>query len=325
MRGSAFREASVDQILFAQIGLVVAVLGVIGTFIAPRLVPSSRVHLEALDISQIARRDPTERIKVRVLHDDVVVDGPVYMVRSQISNVGNRDITRSEFIEPVQIRLPSGSEILSVDIDSAEGVGAECVNAADRSNIRWAILKPNESISVKIIFSNLSVESVPRKDALKLVSFVARLRDVKVGLGIKKYARQTTAAIIAVVIAVIFVATFQVVSFFGSERWVYTDQASSKTFAVRDPDWPLRGQFELCEVSGGKVTTSCLRITKEQAREAISKADRIRMSRELDPILLAILIVIALAYGSVFSTAASGFLRSRKILKRRFKVEGPPD
>ena len=126
--------------MVAQISLLVAVLSLIATFIAPRFISGARVFAEAADASRLDTDQPTDRVKVRVFHDEEVIAEAVYVVTLFIENTGGKDVTSAEFIEPVKVSFGTDLEILSAALSGPDGVNASWALAGGVGCIEWSIL-----------------------------------------------------------------------------------------------------------------------------------------------------------------------------------------
>lgn len=301
-----------DQGLVTQISLIVAVLGVLGTFIAPRLVASSRIYFEGLDLSRIDSDEPTERIKIQVFHDDELVLDPVFILTGQISNTGSKDVTRAEFVEPTSISLDDNAEILSVDASAPDGVNVEAEVVDGRCRVLWSILKPGETIELKVVARALD-EGFDHREALDSVKFVARLRDVKVGPGMKRFLPLGAGLLTSFTLMAFIGGAFFAVNVFGTDRWVFRDPKTQAEFALRETEWPNKADFEACRVKAGKVSGDCRDLTADEARARMATAHRAKMGAEIDKTGVAAGLLAALLYGFALPVSV---VRMAKIIRR---------
>ena len=301
-----------DQGLATLIGLIIAVVGVLGTFVAPRLIASSRIYFEALDLSRIDTDEPTERIKIQVFHDDQPVLDPVFLLTGQITNTGSKDITRAEFIEPTALSLDDDAEILSVDSSAPEGVNVIAEIKNGRCQVSWSILKPGEAIELKIVGRALS-KHFDQRETLESVKFLARLRDVKTGLGLKRFLPIAVGFIASLVAIGIFGTMLVAVNTLGRDRWVFRDPKTGIEYTVKETEWPAKEDFEICRIHKGKLSIDCDQITTNEARLKLSSSTRARIGRELGGKVIWASLVVATLYGVTISILVK---RTLKLLRR---------
>lgn len=310
-----------DQNLLAQFTFVVTVLGVLATVIAPRLASGARIYFTPLEISRIDTEDPTDLLKVKIFHDDVLLTDPVFLITGEITNTGGKDITKHEFIEPVLVRVGREAEILSVDASAPDGVElkVEVVDGACRAE--WSILKPGESIEIKLVGRYRSAPF--NSDALRDdVRFIARLRDVKVGPGIRRFMPLVTGILTSLITLGVLGATFWLVNAAGLSSWVYRDPATKVAYAIKQPDPPIRERFRACEIENRVITQECSVLSEAEARRMIGASSREKLRPSISGLMILASVAFALLYGFMIDYVLKRVLRPLR-LARGLRVAHP--
>jgi len=287
--------------MVAQISLLVAVLSLIATFIAPRFISGARIFAEAADASRLDTDQPTDRVKVRVFHDEEVIAEAVYVVTLFIENTGGKDVTSAEFIEPVKVSFGIDLEILSAALSGPDGVNASWTLAGGIGCIEWSILKPGEMITARVVARAIS--TAVRPDAiLKAAKLVVRLRDVKVGRGWKRFTPALIAVMSGMIFAVMVGGALLLTILMPTNRWVYKDKAGHE-FAVverREDGLPNPSFAELsaCPLRNKHYdANACIPLSPADARAYIGEAQRLRVGGSVSWTMLAILAAGAVVYG----------------------------
>lgn len=144
--------------------------------------PKREVHLKAADPTLInpEQRYSDYRLVVRYQDEDFIQ--PVFSSIITISNIGNRDISADDFVEPLHITIPTNHRIISSKYSAPEGVTLESGNnTSTMLNVRWNLLKPNQEIYLyNILTRDDENYTAAQSDDFK---YVVLLKDVKTKFG----------------------------------------------------------------------------------------------------------------------------------------------
>jgi len=319
-----------SQAVIAQVGLLVAILSLIATLIAPRFVSGARVFAEAADASRLDADEPTDRLQVRIYHDNEAIAEPVYLVTIVIENTGGKDVTKAEFIDPVRISLGGELEILSAAVSASDGVSPAWSLAEGIGQVSWSLLKPGETITVRVVARAMS-KAIGPKAVLEAAKLVVRLRDVKVGRGWKRFTSIVSSFLMTVVAAgVLGGGAILLGGLAPKTRWVYQDKVGQEFTIVERRDDELlsigRRDISACPVLNGRFdANSCVPLNSVEARSYIASAERQPVKGSISRGTLALIAVILVVYALVatlFLSAMSRLLRrtQKRNLARAFGV-----
>jgi hypothetical protein len=284
-----------DQNLLAQFTFFVTVLGVLATIIAPRLVSGARIYFTTMEISRIDTDDPTDRLEVKIFHDGAPLTDPVFLLTGAITNTGGKDITKDEFIDPVLVKVGDKAEILSVEASAPDGVNLKVEVVGGTCHAEWSILKPGESIQIKLVgrYPNATFDSDVLRNGVR---FIARLRDVKVGLGIRRFIPLTTVLLTSLILLGIMGMTFLLLNAVGRDSWVYRDPTTRVEYAIREPVPPVRERFRACEIEDRVRTNKCRVLSEAEARLMIGASIRDKLKLSINAPIVFTSIAVSLVY-----------------------------
>lgn len=163
------------------ISVLVAIVGVVATFLAPQISRTARVSFQITDVFEIRRATPTSTLSIVVQHNGEVVEEQVFIIRCTIRNTGNVDLVRTHFADPIEVVLPQTIEILSVEVFAAEGIKPQLSTEHHRALVSWSLLKTREDIEISLTAK--SSQPTTEDEVSKSVRDIVRLVNVKVGAG----------------------------------------------------------------------------------------------------------------------------------------------
>ncbi len=156
--------------------LIVPLLGPAITLITLRVWRQGKVSFDSGGPFPITETFDVPGIELRAFHEGTKLEGSIFSLVGWVTNTGGRDLTGSDFAEPIHIYPPEGSSIVLLSAESKGDVGIDAQAADNVISLRWSILKPKELIYFNVVVSS---ERKALKGGLRCDP---RLKDVIVGI-----------------------------------------------------------------------------------------------------------------------------------------------
>jgi len=261
-------------VIVAILPLVLAVIGVLATLIAPKISKNASVFVEVPTTIEMSRRMEDLPDDFNFVYKDAKIDDAVSLGEINICNVGELDIAGNSFIEPIKISVPDGFKLLSVSEDGQNPAGLNITDTSENGFlITWSLLKKKEVVKLVAIFSHDA--EIQLEDKTNEFEFNIRLQDVRTASRKKPMAaylanRFMVFLLVFIVFSLLFLSSFWVEknavwSYVGRPHFVNTKSINFDDSVVK-----------VCEVFDKlQIGENC----KEVSLSEISAVDPIQFER----------------------------------------------
>lgn len=247
------------------VGLALAALSVVVPVVLVLTVNRARLSVSTPYLTPVGVKGPNERVELRVFHDGTQVDQNVFVIETTIENTGSKDITSSEFINPIKLICGPALEPLSVSLNHPVGVEPKFLLEGSSVLVSWDILKPREKIRISVV-ARQTEERATYKE-LVAVQTLVRLRDVRIGERTDLLSPFTLAALAFLVAA-------------GTNIWPIFDPEQRTIRAFEMPSGEefvieashRQGMVNLCALVGYSVSNKCKEMPFVDAAEVSATA-----------------------------------------------------
>jgi len=276
--------------------IVIGAVTIVATLVAPRLSKTARIFLRVTDVTRLTSVHTDESIRLEAYHGDERITDHIFIVSISIENTGSKDITESDFVDPIMISAGTDAEIISASCNESE-VSAPSAGVDDgRAQIRWKILKPSSKIELKLA---VTAEDASSEKLVKQIDPILRLRDVLEGPGLRSYAPVVFGFMLSVTIAALLLGfgAFQNTTHYSL---VYAEPPSGKQQAIRIANDPLPPDTNLmiCVIQRDFwALSSCKPTTAAAVAPFVHKSQLEIVNTGLSPLLVILAILLAGIYG----------------------------
>lgn len=157
-------------------------VAVLLAFIGWSFRPKREIHIKQDAFALINPPQNSDDFDLIVRHREEDISQPVFSSFVIITNIGNRDISSDDFVEPLKVTTPDKYYVLSCRYGAPKGVKLEKgEDTATKINIKWNLLKPKQQVVLKIILTR-NDENYANPDEQRL-SYTVLLKDVRANFG----------------------------------------------------------------------------------------------------------------------------------------------
>jgi hypothetical protein len=278
---------SLDGITIGVLGLIIAGLGVAATLLTPRFVGGARLNFVPGRVSTLRRREQIGTLRIAVLQGQEEVKGNIYLFGATVSNCGSKDVSHHDFVDPIIFYGVEGVEILSIDGQAKQGIGAIVKLEKDVGFLEWRILKPKEEIYIEFVVRSINPVDFEPKN--RLVESQIRLKDVKSGKSVLSKLKLTTVAVVFIGMT----AVLNTINFIPFSSRIPIHTIGSKEYVIRSG---LFGTKE-CLVKPELIYVSrCVNVTERYAEEALARAEFKEASTGISSVVFFLSLVVSLFY-----------------------------
>jgi len=286
-------------LLSAGIGAV----GVLATLLAPRISRVARLFVVVSSVSKINPSVPNESLTIQFKHAGKIIKGSFYSINVLIENTGKKDITKTDFINPVEIEFKDEINVLSAQVNSESGIFPKVNIGQNGVHVEWDILKERESIEL-VIIANTEADIKADDFYGKYIKILTRLKDVRVG-DQPRFLRKILTGI-AAGFGLLFV--FAVVSIISNiphrnDLLIYKDPIGSARFLTIAVDpWSLApGNYVTCQYNNSIFYVSeCKKVDVNEFKR-LSQEAKTGSGRLGTPKALTILFIIFSVFYGIFT------------------------
>ena len=259
---------SLDPNILGLCSIAVAAVGVVVSFIVPRL-GRARLYFRPAAWSRLGAAADLKGVRIEVIHNQERIDTRVLVYNAQIENTGARDISISEFIGPIELTVPPGYRILSIDLGAPIGVRPSIKVENDRGYLDWQILKPRECIEINAVVCQTTAGAT-RREAEGLQALI-RLRDVSLGprlrwLSVPKFLW----GLMAPLVGLLFIYSAQRDPSYQS--YLIYDAPAGTHYAVDPSSGGREDRFGRCVIGPNRTQGSCDKVTHLYVDSIMPKA-----------------------------------------------------
>lgn len=253
--------------------IVAPIIAVALALLGWRLRPKREIHVKQHEFSLINPLQNSSDYELVVRHRDQDFSQPVFSSFIVITNVGNRDISTGDFIEPLKISAPERHYILSCRYGAPNGVKLKEGNDTPTDiNIEWNLLKPKQSIALRMIFTRDDNDYSASSE--QKVKYTVLLKDVKARFGSYRVSPLIRLAQNFLFIAVILTMSGAIASQVKSEVPVFSSPDGAK-FVLRGT---VGEKVQWCEVLTSRTALeNCVKLPPDSISEfQFQKVDSVR-------------------------------------------------
>jgi len=128
------------------------ILAIIATLIAPRFTGRAALWSEIKNVVLLNRRIEQLGEELKFYSSGKELQGNVYLLELDISNVGRDDIDKAHFIDAIRITLPPETECVSAVVVGDNNQDASCtISDSSQVDVIWSLLKRKESVDINVI------------------------------------------------------------------------------------------------------------------------------------------------------------------------------